>query len=365
MFNPTLNTRLTINGQVFSFSPHPAVPTLVWGQEGRHAIVYRIQSDGQAYALKVFRPVYRRPELVEAAEALWSYHELPGMRVCQQTVLTPEVYPTLLAQHEDLAYAMVMPWIDGDTWFDLLHNRHALTPDQCRALSDHAAWVLYALEINEMAHCDLSSGNVIIAPDLPQINLVDVEDMYSPWLPRPSMVSKGTAGYQHREAASNGQWGPLGDRFAGAVLLAEFLGWALPDIRESAWGESYFAPNELQQDCERYHLLFDALAAYEAGFEDAFEAAWFADALEACPPLRTWYDLLDALPRDPVIEWAPLIAEQVESVEAEPVGVGLPRRRRRGCGCRGVVTLVLVLLLLFCYLAIITIEWSVLNGVFS
>ncbi len=369
MFNPTLSTRLTINDQSFTFSPHPAVPTLVWGQEGRHAIVYQIRSNGQAYALKVFRPVFRRPELLEAAAALWTYHELPGMRVCRQTVLTPEGYPDLIAQHEDLAYAMMMPWIDGETWFDIVHNRKMLLPDQSRALADYTAWVLYALELNEMAHCDLSSGNVIIDSDLMQVNLVDVEDIYSPWLRCPSMVPAGTPGYRHREVVTSGQWGPYGDRFAGAVLLAELLGWAVPDVRERAWGESYFSPDELQQDTERYHLLHEALSAYEASFEDAFEEAWRSTSLVTCPPIEEWYNLLDVLPRSPVAEWAPLMADYLpeeEEADEEPLRVVAPRRRRRGCcGCRTLVTLVLVALLLVFCLALVAVEWSLLNGLFS
>jgi hypothetical protein len=369
MFNPTLSTRLTINDQVYTFSPHPAVPALVWGQEGRHAIVYQIRNNGQTFALKVFRPVFRRPELVEAAAALWTYHELPGMRVCRQTVLTPEGYPDLIAQHEDLAYSMMMPWIDGETWFDIVYNRHPLLPDQSRALAEYAAWVLYALELNAMAHCDLSSGNVIISPDLAQVNLVDVEDLYSPWLHRPSMVPAGTPGYRHREVVESGQWGPYGDRFAGAVLLAEILGWAVPDVREEAWGESYFAPDELQQDTERYHRLREALSAYEANFEEAFEEAWKSDSLVGCPPIEEWYNLLDGLPRTPVAEWAPLMADYLpveEVAESGPARVVSPRRRRRGCcGCRALVMIVLVALLFAFCLFLITIEWSLLNGLFS
>jgi hypothetical protein len=79
MFNPTLSTRITIDGVEYSFTPHPAVPSLVWAQEGRHAIVYRIQDHHAAYGLKVFRPAFRHPGLIVTAESLWTYHELPGL----------------------------------------------------------------------------------------------------------------------------------------------------------------------------------------------------------------------------------------------------------------------------------------------
>lgn len=315
MFNPTLTTRLEIDGEAFSFSPHPVVPSIPWGQEGRHAIVYRVQNRGQGYALKVFRPAFRHPGLVDAAQSISLYHELPGMRVCKQIVLTPETYPGLLAQYEDLDHAMLMPWIDGQTWFDLLQLKNRFSLDRSRALAESMAWVLYALEYNHLAHCDLSSGNVIVDPDMVQIHLIDVEDLYSPWLVPPPFISYGSMGYQHKRAARAGQWGPLGDRFAGAVLVAEMLGWAHPEVRQRAWGESYFAPDELQKDGERYRLLVEAIRIYDPGFAEAFEQAWRSTSLETCPPLKTWYDLLDKLPRDPVANWAPIDPRLYKEVE--------------------------------------------------
>jgi serine/threonine protein kinase len=371
MFNPTLETRLTIDGQEFKFSPHPVVPSLVWGQEGRHAIVYRLQQNNDQYALKVFRPVFRHPGLLESANALWTYHELPGMRVCRQTVITKETHPDLVAKHEDLHYSMLMPWITGKTWFDYLQTRERLTLDQARAVAESMAWTLYALEINYLAHCDLSSGNVIIDPKLDMIHLVDVEDLYSPWLTPPPMVPAGTPGYQHQESGKGGQWGPLGDRFAGALLLAEMLGWSHPNVRKAAYGESFFAPNEIQKESERYDILRSALQIYDPGFAEAFEATWWAQSLDECPPLKTWYDLLDSLPRDPVDKWAPIDKKLYEEIVPTPpeiaVGKPLPKvdttaggasqpvtpSTRRGClptgclkGCQAIAALFGVILLI-------------------
>ena len=392
MFNPTLETRLIIDDQEFKFSPHPVVPALVWGQEGRHAIVYRLQNNGDAYALKVFRPAFRHPGLLGAANSLWLYHELPGMRVCRQIVITRERYPDLVDQYEDMEYAMLMPWIEGQTWFDYLHKRERLSLDESRALAENLAWVLYALELNYLAHCDLSSGNIIISPSLEQVNLVDVEDLYSPWLTPPPLVPAGSIGYQHRLVAETGQWGPLGDRFAGAVLMAEMLGWAHPEVRRRAWGESYFAPDELQRDSERYELLREVLQIYHPGFAEAFEQAWRSRSLEECPPLKTWYDLLDALPRDPVASWAPIDPAEFQEEEPTPPaaqaipaagtmeperGHAIPlsrreldrldrqrRRQARRVGCRRAVAIILVLSVLCCYALFLAIEWALLNRTF-
>lgn len=402
MFNPTLNTRLTIDGVEFRFSPHPVVPTLVWGQEGRHAIVYRIEPtekhrrpldapNGTGYALKVFRPVFRHPGLLQSAEALRWAHELPGMQVCNQVVITQDTHPDLVKEYEDLDYAMVMPWIEGQTWFDFLQTKERITLDESRAMAEHMAWVLYALEMNNLAHCDLSSGNVIIDPGQDRIHLVDVEDLYSPWLSTPPMVPAGTPGYQHKEANQIGQWRPAGDRFAGAVLMAEMLGWAHPEVREHAYSESYFAPDELQRNSERLEILVDVLEMYDAGFAEAFEEAWSSPRLESCPPLKTWYDLVDDLPREPVAEWAPLDPESFEgeterpaevavpvaaSAAAMPVGgvlssqtapatqqaPGLLRRVFRK-GCRAVAFITGALLIIACFALVLAVQWSFAQGI--
>ena len=363
MFNPNLNTRLSIDGVEYTFAPHPAVPSLVWAQEGRHATVYRVQDKREAYGLKVFRPAFRHPGLITTAESLWTYHELPGMLVCKQAVITREGFPELVGQYEDLDYAMVMPWIDGDTWFDALGNHQRLTLDQSRALAESMAWVLYALELNQLAHCDLSSG-------IDSIHLVDVEDLYSPWLEPPPMLPAGSAGYQHKESPTGGQWGPVGDRFAGVVLMAEMLGWAHPDVRKAAWGESYFAPDELQQSSERFDILLKALKIYHPGFAETFEQAWRSDRLEDCPPLKTWYDLLDALPHDPVASWAPInqkdFQDEIDALEEKPEKTsrfpGLPGGQGPGggrSGCRVVAYLGSLVLLFFCCAASLAAAWTI------
>jgi tRNA A-37 threonylcarbamoyl transferase component Bud32 len=328
MFNPNLQSRLVIDNQEFSFSPHPAVPSLVWGQEGRHAIVYRLQNNGEAYALKVFRPVFRHDGLIDAANALEWYTELPGMRVCRQIILTRDTHPDVVTKHDDLDYAMIMPWIEGQTWFDYLQKRDRLTLDQSRALAESTAWVLYALELNKIAHCDLSSGNLIVDPKLDQIHLIDVEDLYSPWLEPPPFVPAGSIGYAHDTVREAGQWGPFGDRFAGALLIAEMLAWANPDVRKRAWGESYFDPAELQHDSERYEALRDTLRIYEPGFAEAFEQAWRSRSLDQCPPLKTWYDLLDGLPREPVRSWAPINPRDFGEVTPTPIDVAVGAVKR-------------------------------------
>jgi serine/threonine protein kinase len=381
MFSPKVNSEIVIGGRRYAFAPHPVVPSIPWGQEGRRAIVYRLLAQNgsghRAYALKVFRQVFRHEGLLDAADALRDFAELPGMDVCDQVVLTPHTHPDVIDQYEDLNYAMMMPWIEGETWFDHLNTREVITLDQSRAIAESMAWVLYALEYNHLAHCDLSSGNVIVGTTGVDVQLIDVEDLYSPQLVPPPFVPLGTMGYQHHAvpSASTGQWSPRGDRFAGAVLIAEMLAWAHPDIREAAHGESYFAPEELHEYTERYDLLVDVLTMFHPGFAEAFEQAWRSRSLEECPPIETWYQLFDILPRDPVAEWAdldpddfpepePQVAQQAPKVSvrkrpatvspAAPSSSPQPKQswhQRLGItgGCRAVFVFTLVMMFLSCF----------------
>ncbi|MGF1505000.1 MAG: hypothetical protein ACFB51_07705 [Anaerolineae bacterium] len=384
MFTPDVKDEIRLNGKRYSFAPHPVVPSIPWGQEGRRAIVYRLDpiGAGKPYALKVFRQVFRHEGLIEAAATLEGFRDLPGMDVCDQTVLREHTHPELVTQYPDLDYAMLMPWIEGETWFDVLNLRKPLTLDQSRAIAESMSWVLYALEYNRLAHCDLSSGNVIVEPNGVDVQLIDVEDVYSPYLVPPPFVPVGTMGYQHHAVphAPTGQWSPMGDRFAGAVLMAEMLAWAHPDIREAAHGESYFAPGELHAASERYDLLRDVLRVYNPAFAETFEQAWRSTSLDSCPPIERWYLLFDNLPRDPVREWAPIEAagfaapEDPAAADRPPVSAGgdVPpaapfddeeededadaansQRAARRQGCRTVVVVMGVATVVCCYSALI------------
>jgi hypothetical protein len=95
--------------------------------------------------------------------------------------------------------------------------------------------------------------------------------------------------------AKQGLWGPNVDRFAGAVLLAEMLGWCNEQVREMAWGESYFHPEDMQQDTERYRALLEALDRDWLGdVAHLFERVWQSTEFRDCPPFAAWEASLSA-----------------------------------------------------------------------
>jgi WD40 repeat protein len=331
-FRPNVHDELIIDGVAYRIAEHPAAPGFPYGQEGRAGIVYCLQNPATASkaALKVFRARFRTPALVSQAEKLAAFADLPGLTVCRRTVLTPQRNADLLRREPDLTYAVLMPWIEGPTWTEVMLEKRPLTPQQALDLARAFADLLSRMEQNGLAHCDLSGPNVLLpmlagqtADRRPQtayrppsaVELVDVEGLYAPGLPRPEALPSGSSGYAHR-TAREGLWGPTADRFAGAVLLAEMLGWCDPQVVQAAWGESYFDPQEMQQDTPRYRTLMAALERrWGSNVARLFERAWRSDSLLDCPTFGEW---LVALPEQPVGPTFSPSASALQSTEGQP-----------------------------------------------
>jgi hypothetical protein len=341
-FRPNVHDELTIDGVTYRIAEHPAAPGIPYGQEGRAGIVYQLLpsptgrgAGGEgAMALKVFRARFRTPALVSQAEKLAAFADLPGLTVCRRTVLTPQRNANLLRREPDLTYAVLMPWIEGPTWTEVMLEKRPLTPQQALDLARAFADILSRMEQNGIAHCDLSGPNVLLpmlaqptADRRPQtayrppsaVELVDVEGLYAPGLPRPEALPSGSSGYAHR-TAREGLWGPTADRFAGAVLLAEMLGWGDESVREACYGETYFDPAEMPSvaqasACDRYRTLLSALARhYGQPVADLFERAWRSETLADCPTFGEW---LVALPEHPVAQAFSLSTPAAETTAGE------------------------------------------------
>ncbi len=285
-FQPKPKQRILINGRQYTFAEHPNAPGIVYGQEGRQATVYRLNSKTEKKALKVFKSRFRSPALVQQSERVAKFAKLPGLSVCARTVISPSSELALLKTSPDLTYGVLMPWIEGETWTEIIGSRKVLTAERSLGLAKRMSEILLQMELNSIAHCDLSGGNLIISGE--NVELVDIEGMYSPDLNRPEILPIGSPGYAHR-SAPNGLWSPQADRFAGAILLAEILGWCDERIANAAWGESYFNPAEMQKDGKRYQLIQKVLQerwGEEVG--NQFARAWDSSSLAECPTFGEW-----------------------------------------------------------------------------
>jgi serine/threonine protein kinase len=280
---------------------------MAFGQEGRKAIVYQLKGSGQLFALKIFKLMYREPYLVDTCQTL-SQMTLCGLEVCDRQCLTHSSATSLLRQYPEMEYAVLMPWIQGSTWFDIVFAGARISDDASKQIAKSTAEVLAELEARGFAHCDVAAGNVIVNTTTGEVSFIDVEDMFGPGLAPPSAFPQGTEGYQHRDGrtAERGQWCAEGDRFSAAVLLAEMLAWHDPQIRQASDEEHYFSEDELQDpNSPRYKLMMDTLADMSREIADCFACAWCSSTLAECPPLSEWAQLLEF----PLIsEWLPIKA---------------------------------------------------------
>ncbi len=297
-FQPTVGMPLEIAGVMYRVSEHPAVKGTPYGQQGRKGTVYQLQSDSGRAALKVFNPAFREPALVAIAECLAAYAATPGLAACERLVLTVSRHGVLLQQYADLTYAVVMPWIDGPTWAERMADPRGLTPERSATVAVALARLLTGMEERGLAHCDLSGANLLLPleDDSERVELVDLEEMFAPGLHRPPYPPTGSPGYAHA-LGHMGIWSREADRFAGGVLLGEILGCCDPGIRQAAWGESYFDPLEMQQECERSRLLIASLRErWGERVSQLFERTWWADLLRECPTFGEWSVALASSP---------------------------------------------------------------------
>lgn len=337
-FYPEVNQKITIFGDAYSVSPHPMVADIPYGQEGRQAIVYCLSQQGERnskqLAIKVFKSAFQSQRFNKLARDLTPLAQIPGLSVCHRTVLTSENSSELLSQYPDLANAMLMPWILGPTWVDILLDQKELSRSDCYRFALSLAGTLADMEQMGIAHCDLSAANILL-PALAGnkamagaeglIELVDVEQIYSQQFEQPEALPGGSPGYAHQEASA-GLWASTADRFAGAVLLGEILGWCDKKVRDEAWGESYFDPAEMQKRTPRYNTLKDALQTlWGAPIAELFSRAWDSGSLSGCPSFTEWRTRLQgAGPNEVQPKVVTPKAVQPAPIPAQPIAVNTP-----------------------------------------
>ncbi|MGC5771569.1 hypothetical protein [Paenibacillus pabuli] len=301
-FQPNPGDEVVINDIAYTIGQHPAAPGLAYAQAGRQGIVYQLLprngSISGAKALKVFFPKFRIPAMVYQSEHMESYSELPGLQVCKRDVLTPERNGALIGEHPDLLYAVLMPWVQGLTWFDVISDQKQLTAEESLKLARALAGTGSAMEQRGLAHCDLSAPNVMIPffsevenlRGVSAVELVDVEQMYGSRMDRPDALLAGSPGYAAHRTVHSGLWSAYADRFAGAVIIAEMLSWSDATIVEKAWGESYFDQHEMQTVSERYYAMRESLQKrWGSKVSDLFIRAWESHDLSSCPTFGEWF----------------------------------------------------------------------------
>lgn len=298
-FHPDCHTTLIIGNGSYGFMPHPLFPTEldeVYVLEGGEALIYQVQdlAVGDLFALKVAKPSFRGEHIAHAVDALAPYADIPGLYAANRVCLTRTICPALLDVYPALEYAVLMPWLAGRSWAGFMHDGAASAAYSSQLALDLAlalARVMWELEAHQFAHTDIAGGNIVVSLDSKQVELLDIEHVYMPSAPQPQWRSSGSPGYQHRSLDERGNWRPQGDRFAGAILLAEMLAWWDPRVRALTpeGSDTLFQPEELQQvGLPRWLAVRDALWEICPAALHLFDQAWASTDLSECPELSAW-----------------------------------------------------------------------------
>ncbi len=294
-------SRLVVDGTEYRAVAGPdGKPVAV---RGEHGTIYRLRGPSGDLALKIPDPGLT---LAGPAAEPADLAGIPGL-------VAAGVRPV-----EGAAGAVAMPWVEGPTWAEVVAARRPLDLEECWGLARGLVRTLAELEMRGLFHGRLC-GRHLLLPGLAgpgagwPVELVDLEHLQGPG-----------ASAEAGEVPGYGSGGP---RLAGAVLLAEVLGWWDPEVREAAWGEHYFAPNEAAAlglggpESERWRLLVRALRErWGPGPAGLFERACRARAEGERPGFREWARALppeigalkDAGTADPLLGLL-AVARQLES----------------------------------------------------
>jgi len=318
--DPNIGESIIIDGRPYVFIQVPDAPGVVYGEIGKKAKVYRVMQGTKAFALKVFKTVFRDPRIANTTDQITTYQTIPGLAVAQRTVLTPRKYPELINSHPEFSYAVLMPWIEGKSWVNYIIGKIPITRKESLRLATALVNIVGGLEERNMAHCDLSGGNFIFSTDYSKVELIDIEDLFGIGLPSPAPLPAGTSGYSPDWIKRAGLWEVGADRFAISILIGEILGWQFEDIRAaSSSGDSYFAEGEYGHDSKRYNLILNRLTEIHPEIPTLFTTSWRAQNTNDCPRISEWKRVISLIPMDGgTLNWG------WESLDL-PVDINLPK----------------------------------------
>src|SRR5579871_115232 len=297
MFSPAVDEKFEFEGRAYTFpAARPGVSYPIEIEGGRATVIRTLRMDDQSYwALKQFKPRYRTEKQLETVKRLEKVSHVPGLLAAHQSVIRPD---SPLAQREsDLQWAVLMPWVAGDTWGKMLgavqQRQRTYARHEVEVLAVQILKVLTDLERRQIVHCDLSGGNVLIKSQGGasfDFQLVDLEDMLIEGN-EPASSTPGSKGYALPAVKTTAC--AEGDRYAGAILIAEVLALALPFDERLLSSEGVFRGNRDNQDAQaRFTYVCNELKLWKPRFTALLERAWNAGSLRDCAPLA---DLLESL----------------------------------------------------------------------
>jgi serine/threonine protein kinase len=310
-FDPNPNDSINLFGRTHVVQPHPRAPHMPYSQLAGRAVVHQLRDEiGGYFALKVFKKQYRDSNLINATQNLKRLESFEGLRAATRRIVMPS--DPAARTYRNLEYAMLMSWVHGKTWYDVLgqaqNEGYSLSKPVAIRLCSRFLQIIEGLETAGVAHTDISPGNVSVELVANDVQLLDLEDVYMPGATAPSQQSTGSAGYRHR-SGDEGEtfWRREGDRYAAAVLAAELLILVNPNLARKATQEGFFRDHSgTSEGRSRFDEAQPWLEEIAPEFAPVFEHSWFASSLEQCSriselkaPIK---ELADSIPSEkPVI----------------------------------------------------------------
>jgi len=289
---------------------HPAMPSTPRRVvKGQAAVYFMQQSPHQnTWLIKKFTPSRRPSDTYLQAVSRC----IPG----QAEFFTCTQRRFLTAGHLDRRYSqyvsdglpdwiegtILMPAVPGSSWAtiadSLREGELELSCEQRLRAALNLAVCIECLEAWECSHRDISLNNVFWAPD-DRVYLIDLDSLYHKDLPFQSNTTVGTLGYIPPFTRSlDGQfdaacsWCPHADRFALAVMIAEFL-LVGPDAPEAQEDGSLFSQAQLAQPEDDFvKSQVDALWRINRESGILLWKALHAAGFESCPAPVHWRAVL-------------------------------------------------------------------------
>ena len=127
--------------QVLPETAFEVAEEMAFARQGRKARVFKLSGpDGSAYALKTFYRVFSLPEYADITQALAAFGDIDGLRTCRRRLVEPAEAAAI--GEPGLAYAVLMPWIEGVSWAGVVEGRFPLSLPTCLGLAAQTASIL-------------------------------------------------------------------------------------------------------------------------------------------------------------------------------------------------------------------------------
>jgi hypothetical protein len=324
-FEPEANDTLVLFGEEYAIQPHPSASDLPFSSEGRRATVCQLRnSSDDCFALKVFKKRFRSPALMQSVDRLSRVGTFEGMLAAKRRMLLPDGPEA--RKCNDLSYAMLMPWMVGETWFDILQKTQAgyyLRKSSAIHLCYRFLRVVAGLERALIAHTDISPGNVVLDFSHQSVQLLDLEEIYTPNAEPPAELIKGTLGYRH-QTADDGKtlWCVEGDRYSAAIVAAELLILSNQNLAQLASEDGFFM-DHCRSDIGkyRYKVAESWLSSVAPEFADLFKHSWACSTLARCPKVSTLCKAIGRVAEETSVEVRPAFVQRESIVVWEPLDI--------------------------------------------